>query len=160
VGVKPKDVFHVTVMSCYDKKLEASREDFIIDENITEVDIVLTTGEILQILETKKLDFKKIERVKMDKFFCELDEQGNLLAHPGGSGGYLEAVFRYAAKELFDVEVKDIKYTQGRNSDFKECSLEINGKTVLRFCQAYGFRNIQNQVRKIKRKQCRYDFIR
>lgn len=42
-------------MPCYDKKLEASREDFVFQldsdaEGITEVDSVLTTGEVLDLI--------------------------------------------------------------------------------------------------------------
>ena len=45
--------FHATVMPCFDKKLEASREDFAMDdlgENVREVDCVLTTGEVAEMI--------------------------------------------------------------------------------------------------------------
>ena len=57
------NVYHVTVMPCYDKKLEAARDDFSfpIDEGengrpnsvmrIPEVDSVLTTGEVLDLIQ-------------------------------------------------------------------------------------------------------------
>lgn len=39
-------IYHVTVMPCYDKKLEASRPDFFNQEYQTrDVDCVITTGE-------------------------------------------------------------------------------------------------------------------
>ena len=39
-------VYHVTVMPCYDKKLEASRDDFYSEVYSTrDVDCVLTSGE-------------------------------------------------------------------------------------------------------------------
>jgi len=41
----------------------------------------------------------------------------------------------------------------------KECVLEHNGKVVLRFAAAYGFRNIQNIIRNIKRGKCEYDYV-
>ena len=45
LGVTPDKVFHVTVMPCYDKKLEASREDFYSDLYRTrDVDCVISTG--------------------------------------------------------------------------------------------------------------------
>ena len=28
MGTRPDQIYHVTVMPCYDKKLEASRQDF------------------------------------------------------------------------------------------------------------------------------------
>lgn len=42
---RPDDIYHVTVMPCYDKKLEASRSDFYNDIYRTrDVDCVLTSG--------------------------------------------------------------------------------------------------------------------
>ena len=38
-------------------------------------------------------------------------------------------------------------------------TLEVNGETVLRFALAYGFRNIQNLVQKLKRGKSPYDYI-
>lgn len=41
----PDRIYHVTVMPCYDKKLEASRPDFFNQEYQTrDVDCVITTG--------------------------------------------------------------------------------------------------------------------
>lgn len=160
-NIKPETIYHVTIMSCYDKKLEASRDDFLLDDKVTrEVDCVLTSGEIIQLLEEKKVDLRQVERVKMSKLFSNVDENGNIgIVGGSSSGGYLESVFKYAAKQLFNVHVDEIKYTQGRNSDFKECSLEVDGKIVLKFALAYGFRNIQNQVRRMKRGKSPYHFI-
>lgn len=47
LGAEPQEVYHVTVMPCYDKKLEASRKDFY--DEITrakDVDTVLTSTEV------------------------------------------------------------------------------------------------------------------
>lgn len=57
---RPKDIYHVTVMPCYDKKLEAAREEFVFQvdsdtEKITEVDSVLTTGEVLDLIQVKRV---------------------------------------------------------------------------------------------------------
>lgn len=46
-----------------------------------------------------------------------------------------------------------------RNADFKEVTLEVDGRTVLRFATAYGFRNIQTLMRQMKRGRCKYDFV-
>ena len=46
-----------------------------------------------------------------------------------------------------------------RNQDMQEVVLENNGEAVLRFAAAYGFRNIQNIVQKIKRGKMMYDFV-
>lgn len=46
-----------------------------------------------------------------------------------------------------------------RNQDFKEVLIEAEGKPTLKMALAYGFRNIQNIVQKIKRKKCDYHFV-
>jgi iron only hydrogenase large subunit-like protein len=51
---RPYHVYHVTVMPCYDKKLEAVRDDFTFSvdgKEVTEVDSVLTTGEVLDLIQ-------------------------------------------------------------------------------------------------------------
>jgi iron only hydrogenase large subunit-like protein len=78
------------------------------------------------------------------------------------SNGYLEYIFRRAAKEVFGVAIdrrEPLKFIQGKNKDIKECLLEVDGKPLLRFAAAYGFRNIQNIIRNIKRGKCDYDYV-
>jgi iron only hydrogenase large subunit-like protein len=51
---RPYNTYHVTVMPCYDKKLEAVRDDFtfsVDQKDIAEVDSVLTTGEVLDLIQ-------------------------------------------------------------------------------------------------------------
>lgn len=65
------------------------------------------------------------------------------------AGGYLQYIFRVAAKELFGVDVpwdQPLPLKTLRNADYQEVSLEHKGRTVLRFALAYGFRNIQTIV--------------
>ena len=63
------------------------------------------------------------------------------------------------ARTLFGEELESLTYKTLKNSDFREVSLERDGKTVLKFAIANGFRNIQNLVQKLKRKRCDYDFV-
>jgi hypothetical protein len=44
----------------------------------------------------------------------------------------------------------EYKVPRARNPDLREVTLEVGGVTVLKFATAYGFRNIQNVVRKCK----------
>ena len=51
-------------------------------------------------------------------------------------------------------------HTRIHFQDYKECTLEdANGQPLLVFAQAYGFRNIQNIVQKVKRGRCQYQFV-
>nr|CAG8550462.1 4021_t:CDS:2 [Entrophospora candida] len=152
---------------CYDKKLEASRPDFF-DENYQtrDVDCVITTGEVVKMFEEQNFNISESPEASLDSF-SKLSEDNEQLLSSGGSssGGYLEFIMKYAARELFDITGIDpdkeqgvvVKY--GRNKDFKEVTLEVEGKPLLKFASAYGFRNIQNLVRKVKTGNSPYHYI-
>ena len=212
LGLAPDAVFHATVMPCFDKKLEASREDFKTGEASTaEVDCVLTTGEVAEMIaeaagasggdpRAGAAALASVPPAALDGWLAsagsglsgngscsdDTSEDANASsggafdaemadADPevasgsgrrsewlwgvdapgggGGSGGYLDTVFRHAARVLHGVEVTgplEYKTPRARNPDLREVTLEVGGVTVLRFATAYGFRNIQNVVRRCK----------
>ena len=165
-------VYHVTIMPCFDKKLEASRRDFAHDRAdggkggtpVPDVDLVLSTVELLEMMEEDGVDLSalsgapspeagsSIERV-MDGGVAALGE-----ASEGyGSGGFLEHIFRYSAQELFGVSVGEepLVFKSKRNADFQYTELVVDGDVKLRFAKAYGFRNIQSVVKQLRRKVAR-----
>lgn len=170
--LRPDEVYHVSVMPCYDKKLEASRDDFLFlvesqGENrdrgnlmIAEVDSVLTSVEVLDLLQQKSVDFNSLEESPLDRLLTNINDEGHLYGVTGGSGGYAETIFRHAAKTIFGREIKGpLEFKNVRNSDFREVTLEVDGEIVLKFALCYGFRNLQNIVRKIKIGKGDYHFL-
>lgn len=148
-NLPPDKLFHVVVAPCYDRKLEA------LGENFQDVDCVLTSGEILQMMEQRDLAVKD---TAMDTLFGDLEE--DLWRHDGArSDGYLAHIFRHAAKELFHEDVGEVTYRTLRNRDLQEVTLERDGRVLLRFAAAYGFRNIQNVVLKLKRGKAPYHLV-
>ncbi|XP_065706611.1 cytosolic iron-sulfur assembly component 3 isoform X1 [Patagioenas fasciata] len=156
----PDRIYHVTVMPCYDKKLEASRPDFFNQEYQTrDVDCVITTGEVLKLLEQEGVSLSDVDPAALDTMFGSTAEE-ELTGHAGGgSGGYLEHIYKYAAKELFGIQVDTIQYKPLKNKDFQEVTLEKDGAVLLQFALAYGFRNIQNLVQKLKRGRSPYHYV-
>ncbi|XP_053299039.1 cytosolic Fe-S cluster assembly factor narfl [Pleuronectes platessa] len=159
-GLSPQQIYHVAVMPCFDKKLEASRSDFYLNKAETrEVDCVITSGEVQKMMEEKHVSLNDVEPTALDTMFSSVcgDE---FLSHAGsGSGGYLHHVFTYAAKQLFGEEVKELTYKTLKNKDFQEVTLEKDGVVLLSFASTYGFRNIQNLVQKLKRGKSPYHFV-
>ena len=173
-NISQSDVYHVCIMPCYDKKLEASRDDFYNDLYATkDVDLVLTSEEVQKMLEEKEITLKSVlqnhleqspDNVVKELAHAYLDVKNDVkYSHAGGgSGGYLEHVFKYAAQNLFGIKVENVQYTFVRNSkDFREVVLKDSSdeKVLLRFAAAYGFKSIQNLVQKIKHNKCNYHFI-
>ncbi|CAH2078885.1 unnamed protein product [Thlaspi arvense] len=160
LGLRLEEIYHVTVMPCYDKKLEASRDDFVFEDNLTEVDSVLTTGEIMDLIKLKGVDFKDLEESPLDRLLTNVNEEGHLYGVAGGSGGYAETIFRHAAKALFGQTIEGpLEFKTLRNSDFRELTLQVEGKTVLKFALCYGFQNLQNIVRRVKTHKCDYQYV-
>ncbi|KFQ80687.1 Cytosolic Fe-S cluster assembly factor NARFL, partial [Phoenicopterus ruber ruber] len=156
----PDQIYHVTVMPCYDKKLEASRPDFFNQEFQTrDVDCVITTGEVLKLLEQEGVSLSDVDPAPLDTVVSSAAEEDPPSHSGGGSGGYLEHVYKHAAKELFGIQVDTIQYKPLKNKDFQEVTLEKDGVVLLQFALAYGFRNIQNFVQKLKRGKSPYHYV-
>lgn len=158
-----RQIYHVTVMPCYDKKLEAAREDFF-DKHSEQrdVDCVITAIELEQMLMKNNINLETIAGSTFSEPWARGDNEREplLCRHIGsGSGGYADHIFRYAAKELFDIDNDKIEFKQLRNPDFRETILEHDGKVLLRFAIANGFRNIQNLVQKLKRGKSQYHYV-
>lgn len=90
------------------------------------------------------------------------------------SGGYAEYLFRYAAEKVFGVDIwnEPLVYKEGRNADMAEVDLTamLSAKGVdvssveavgrpLKFARAYGFRNVQTVMLKMKRGACDFDLV-
>lgn len=161
LNVSADRIYHVTVMPCYDKKLEASREDFfneVIDSR--DVDCVITSIEIEQMLSGENVNLLDENAIPMDWPWKTVAPTHSVYGYEySGSGGYAEHIFKYAAKELFNETVDKVDFKALRNPDFKEVTIERDGKTVLNFAIANGFRNIQNLVQKLKRGKSSYHYV-
>ena len=87
----------------------------------------------------------------------------------GTSGSYSHHIFKFAAEKLFGVDLwslGSLPYKEGRNPDIAEVHLtdlvsSNNGTTIgqLKFGRAYGFRNIQSIILKLKSKRMDLDFV-
>lgn len=176
--VRRRDIFHVSVMSCYDKKLEASRDDFMDEERIRDVDCVITTSELLTLIDDKVSgDFASVPSGPCNDLFPSVtvdpdSGEERLIAFPGGGGGgCLFSVFRYAAEALHGIHLPPritadprVSVTHHRgNIDYTEYCLRSSADPLetplLRFAAISGFRNIQTFVQKRKTKRADYDFV-
>ena len=99
LGVDPGRIKHISLMPCFDKKLEASRADFTEEETeIKDVDCVITTLEIEDMLSRERCDLVTVSSVSVDT----LVEGGEtrILANTGSaSGGYSDILFRYKVSQ-------------------------------------------------------------
>lgn len=166
-------------MPCYDKKLEASRPDFatpFASESTTtptvpDVDCVLTTGEVQKMLDDKDVSLPLLAQGYDGQPSAEDAFFPSLLAAPGSSSdGYLHNTIQAVLESLSPEDLYRTKLETRivRSEDYVEYTLvasplpsstELALTTsspalcapLLRAAKCYGFRNLQNVVRKIGR---------
>ncbi|CAK5281724.1 unnamed protein product [Mycena citricolor] len=160
-GRLPNEIYHVTVMPCYDKKLEASRTDFYNSVYSTrDVDCVITTGELELILIEKgyditipipgESDVPPISNWSTKPTAVESSTLPELLVHEGSSSGsYLHSIISHLQSTSPTPLVLSVKTM--RNADHEEYILrrENDQAEVFKGAKCYGFRNLQNVVRKV-----------
>jgi iron only hydrogenase large subunit-like protein len=167
LGVSPDRIWHVAIMPCFDKKLEASREELTDavwqgtgTRSVRDVDSVITSKELLMLADSRRVDFAKLPRTplpsrmrfpdtKLDSFlFPRNRPQAKMTPEAGTSGGNLYYALQYFAAQHEGASVETIR---GRNADVLEYNVNsASGEILLRAARYYGFRNIQNLVRKLK----------
>ncbi|OQR77517.1 hypothetical protein BIW11_07040 [Tropilaelaps mercedesae] len=160
MALEPAKVYHVTVMPCFDKKLEASRDDFFNEVTQSrDVDCVVTPVELEELMDKQGVKFIELEESKEQSPLAGPFALERCYHHGGsGSGGFCDYVFRSAVKELFEEETScELKAL--RNKDFLEVMFRRGDEVLLRFAICNGFRNIQNIVQRIKRGTCQYHFV-
>lgn len=167
LNISPDRIWHVAIMPCFDKKLEASREELTDaawegtgTRGIRDVDCVITSKELLMLADSRRVDFAKLPRTpltsgipfpesKLNSFlFPKTNQRKNSQPAAGTSGGNLYYILQYFAAQH---EGATVQTTRGRNADVLEYSVtSAAGEVLLKAARYYGFRNIQNLVRRLK----------
>jgi iron only hydrogenase large subunit-like protein len=167
LGISPGRIWHVAIMPCFDKKLEASREELTEAawegtgiRGIRDVDCVITSKELLMLADSRRVDFAKLPRTplsgrvpfpdaKLDSFLSPPPRRRkNNVPAAGTSGGNLYYILQYFASQH---QGATIQTTRGRNADVLEYTVTSGeGETLFKAARYYGFRNIQNLVRRFK----------
>jgi len=170
LGISPDRIWHVAIMPCFDKKLEASREELTDAvwegtgaRGVRDVDCVITSKELLLLADSRRVDFSKLPRTplplasrlpfpdqKLQSFLFPPPRRRskNIKPEAGTSGGSLYYTLQYIASQH---KGATIQTTRGRNADVMEYAVNsAAGETIFRAARYYGFRNIQNLVRRLK----------
>lgn len=101
----PADIVSVSIMPCTAKKFECGREEMG-REHTSDVDYVLTTRELGQLLRMYGIDLDAIEPDTADTPFGERSSAGKIF---GASGGVMEAAVRTAHVLITGAEMPDLK---------------------------------------------------
>jgi len=90
LNIDPKNVYTVSIMPCTAKKFEASREEMV-NNGIYDVDAVLTTRELGQMIKMAGIDFANLDDEKFDDPMGQSTGAADIF---GVTGGVMEAAIR------------------------------------------------------------------
>ncbi|CDK25967.1 unnamed protein product [Kuraishia capsulata CBS 1993] len=163
--VEAAKVYHLSIMPCFDKKLESARSENS-DENGPDVDCVITPRELVQMMEEEGMNYiDMIEsarnfQVDLGELYVRYAPKQWPLAveswmndEGSASGGYA-LNYLLALQAIHEEQGKaglTVCRVEGRNPDIYELRLvDAEGQVLGTSGVINGFRNIQNLVRKLK----------
>ena len=154
-GIDPKKMFVVSVMPCVAKKFERQRDEMKNDE-LDNVDAVITTRELARMIKQANLEFTKLEDSKFDDPMGEATGAGVIF---GTTGGVMEAALRTAYETITGTELKKLNFEDVRGKEgIKKATIKI-GDTEVKVAVAHGLSNAREIMEEIKSGKADYQFV-
>ncbi len=156
-GIDPKDIFVVSIMPCTAKKFEKERPQLRNAEGLKDVDAVLTTRELGDMIKRNGIMFNKLPDEEFDPdIMGDYTGAGVIF---GVTGGVMEAALRTAyfileGKEYEAVNFEAVRGLQG----IKEATVTMGGLDV-KVAIASGMANAKVLLDQIREGKSPYHFI-
>ena len=154
-GLDPEKIYVVSVMPCIAKKFERQRPEMM-EDNLYDVDNVITTRELARMIKQANIEFEKLEDSNFDSPMGEASGAGAIF---GTTGGVMEAALRTAQDTLTGKDLPKIDFEQVRGGDgIKRATINIAGKDI-NVVAASGLANARTILEEIKSGKANYQFV-
>ena len=154
-GLDPEKIYVVSVMPCIAKKFERQRPEMM-EDNLYDVDNVITTRELARMIKQANIEFEKLEDSNFDSPMGEASGAGAIF---GTTGGVMEAALRTAQDTLTGEDLPKIDFEQVRGGDgIKRATINIAGKDI-NVVAASGLANARTILEEIKSGKANYQFV-
>ena len=161
LGVKPEDIFTVSVMPCVAKKGESEMELFYEEYAGKDTDVVITTRELTRMIRSAHINPKKLVDIEADRPMQEATGAGVIF---GATGGVMEAALRSAYYLIKGENPPLYAFVNVRatafnaNEGVQEATFHIDDIAV-RTAVVSGLGNARKLIDKIERGEAHYDFV-
>lgn len=161
LGVSPEKIYTVSVMPCLAKKGEKEMELFYGEYAGHDIDTVITTRELVQMLRSAHIAPEALVDVEPDHPMHDGSGAGVIF---GATGGVMEAALRSAYYLLKNVNppvdaFKAVRSTEFNGNDgVQEATFQIDDIEV-RTAAVSGLGNARKLIDKIERGEVHYDFV-
>lgn len=154
-GLKPKEICSISIMPCVSKKREA--ELFSMRSSGThDVDIVLTTRELIRLLRAEHINPAILEEQPFDNPLGQSTGAGVIF---GATGGVMEAALRTAHYAITGQEATAEAFSPVRGEAGRRIAEFKIGDKTLRTCTVSGLGNAGRLIEDIKAGKVHFDFV-
>ena len=158
IGVKPENIYTVSIMPCVAKKGEAKMELYHEAYAGHDIDAVLTTRELERMIRSAHILPETLEDVECDPLMSEGTGAGVIF---GSTGGVMEAAIR-SAYYLVNGKNPDADAFQivrnNMETGVKEAAVTL-ADTEVSVAVVCGLSNTRNLLERIERGEVHYDFV-
>lgn len=158
IGVKPENIYTVSIMPCVAKKGEAKMELYHEEYAGHDIDAVLTTRELERMIRSAHILPETLEDVECDPLMSEGTGAGVIF---GSTGGVMEAAIR-SAYYLVNGKNPDADAFQivrnNMETGVKEAAVTL-ADTEVSVAVVCGLSNTRNLLERIERGEVHYDFV-
>lgn len=161
LGVKPEQIYTVSVMPCVAKKGEREMELFYEEYAGHDIDAVITTRELVRMIRSAHISPDTLVDIESDRPMKEGTGAGVIF---GATGGVMEAALRSAyfllKGENPPADAFKAVRAQGFNENHgvQEATFQVDDVTV-RTAVVSGLGNTRALLEKIERGEVQYDFV-
>lgn len=155
IGVKPEDMYVVSIMPCTAKKYEAQRPEMTAS-GVADVDAVLTSRELARMFKEAGLDFQHIPEENYDD---PLGISTGAAVIFGASGGVMEAALRTVYEVVTGKTLEALDFVEVRGlTGIKEAEVDLDG-TKVKVAVSNSLANARQILDKIKAGEAPWQFV-
>lgn len=145
----------ISIMPCIAKKAEIARPEMNVD-GIRDVDLVISTTELAEMMQRKNIDLEQLEDGDYDNPMGNATGAGAIF---GVTGGVMEACLRTAADLLEGESLEKVQYKSVRGYNGIKFSTVRIGKREIKVAVVSGIQNAKTIMEEIKNEKIKLDFV-
>lgn len=159
IGVKPENIFTLSIMPCVAKKGESEMELFYKEYAGKDIDAVLTTREFTRMLRSSHILPETLQERESDSIMHAGSGAGVIF---GATGGVMEAALRTAYFLVMgknpDPEAFSVVRASSQETGITEAEFSMGG-AVVRAAIVSGLGNTRALIDRIEKGEVQYDFV-
>ncbi len=143
----PAKIKVISIMPCTAKKYEISRAAEMSSSGYQDVDVSLTTRELIRMIKQAGIDFNQLPDEDSDLMLGDYAGSGTIF---GATGGVMEAALRTAYFAITGEGLKDVNFKAVRGlQGIKETTVTIQGAEI-KIAVAHGLKNVGQVMDRVR----------